>query len=162
MLLRNISFAILTTFLLAVAGGGRPQESPGADGNGNGMAGDTTEITGTVESVRLQDSMLVVNTDEGEQDTVYWNSETEFTLGSPDQVLRTDTRIRVMYITQEERNIATRIEPAPENGEAQQNGNGETEQDTNGMIPSPDDEDGMTPPPEDGSTPPNGGEGQGY
>lgn len=147
MMLRNISLIIFSMFLLSVAGGDTSSEKQGADGNGS--MSDTSEVTGTVESVNLQDSMIVINSDEG-KDTVYFNSETDFSTESADQILRLNTKLRVHYITKDDKKIATHIEPASADGETP---NGE--EDTSGTTPpSPGDTAGTTPPFPDGETPP--------
>ncbi len=146
MIFRNISFLILFMCLLVSAQGNGP--SNGQDTAGNGMSTDTMEIVGTVESVNLQDSMFVINTMEG-TDTIYFNSETVFSAGSADQILRLNTELRVMYITEAGRNIATRVEPAAADGEAPQ-------EDADTAQPSPDGP--PTQPSPDEGTPPMPGE----
>jgi hypothetical protein len=146
MIFRNISFLILSMCLLVSAQGNGP--SNGQDTAGNGMSTDTMEIVGTVESVNLQDSMFVINTQEG-TDTIYYNSETDFSAENADQILRLNTELRVMYITEADRNIATRIEPATANGE--------TPQDTADTT-SPYPEEPPTPPAPNEGTPPMPGE----
>jgi hypothetical protein len=85
----------------------------------NGMMTDTMEVVGTVESVNLQDSMFVINTQEG-TDTIYFNSETDFSAKNADQILRLDAELRVKYVTEADRNVATLIEPATADGAAPQ------------------------------------------
>lgn len=145
MIFRNISFLILSMCLIVSAQGNDP--SNGQD-TGNGMMTDTMEVVGTVQSVNLQDSMFVINTQEG-TDTIYYNSETDFSAENADQILRLNTELRVMYVTEADRNVATRIEPVTANGEAPQD-----TADT--APPSPDEP--PTPPTPDEGTPPMPGE----
>lgn len=146
MIFRKISFLIFSMCLLVSAQGNDPSNYPDTMDNGSGT--DTTEIVGTVESVNLQDSMVVINTQEG-TDTIYYNSETDFSTESADQILRMDTQLRVKYIKEGDRNVATRIEPESANGEAPQ--------DTGEMSPPVPGEE-PTPPSPDEGTPPMPGE----
>lgn len=152
MIFRNISFLILSMCLLVSAQGSGPSNGQDTAGNGmdtgNGMSTDTMEIVGTVESVNLQDSMFVINTQEG-TDTIYYNSETDFSAENADQILRLNTELRVMYITEADRNVATRVEPAAADGGAPQDTADTTQ-------PSPDEP--PTPPSPDEGTPPLPGE----
>jgi len=146
MIFRNISFLILSMCLLVSAQGNGP--SNGQDTAGNGMMTDTMEVVGTVQSVNLQDSMFIINTQEG-TDTIYYNSETDFSAENADQILRLNAELRVKYITEEDRNVATFIEPAATDGAAPQDTAGTT-------PPSPDEP--PTPPTPDEGTPPMPGE----
>lgn len=128
MLLRNITLLISSVAFLTIAGGSRPPESP-QDGSSNGMSKDTTEITGTVESISPQDSLIVINTDNG-QETIYFDSETEFTLGGLD-VIRPNTKISVKYVNKGDKMVATRVQPAAtDNGGGQEDNDGGSQKDT--------------------------------
>ena len=141
MIFRNISFLILSMCLL-VSAQGNSQDTT------NGMMTDTMEVVGTVESVNLQDSMFVINTQEG-TDTIYFNSETDFSAENADQILRLNAELRVKYVTEADRNVATLIEPATANGG--------TPQDTADTTPPSPDEPPVPPTPDEG-TPPMPGE----
>ncbi len=141
MIFRNISFLILSMCLLVSA-----QEN--SQDTTNGMMTDTMEVVGTVESVNLQDSMFVINTQEG-TDTIYFNSETDFSAKNADQILRLDAELRVKYVTEADRNVATLIEPATADGAAPQ--------DTADTTPPSPDEPPAPPTPDEG-TPPMPGE----
>lgn len=134
MVLRNLSIILFSLAIFSIANTAE-----------NGMGSDTSVIIGTVKSVNLQDSMIVLNT-ENKEDTVYFNSDTEFSTENTDQLLRLDTRIRVKYVTDGDRKIATRIEPesAGENPPPQE--------DTGTTAPG--DEEEPVPPFPDGGTPP--------
>lgn len=146
MIFRKITFLIFSMCLLVSAQGNEPSNNPDTTGNGSGT--DTTEIVGTVESVNLQDSMVVINTQEG-TDTIYYNSETDFSTESADQILRMNTQLRVKYIKEGDRNVATLIEPVSADGGAPQ--------DTGEMSPPSPGEEPTPPSPEEG-TPPLPGE----
>lgn len=139
MIFRNIFFTLSALLLLTITETGFAKNDSACGGDGNGTSGgsDTMQSTGIIESVRIGDSMFVVNTDEG-KDTVYFNSKTKFALGDPSKVLRPDTRIQIDYITEGERKVATRIEPAATDGDG--SGTDTTSKDTATAPPSTPDE----------------------
>jgi hypothetical protein len=126
---QNILFTLAALLLLSITGTGyaRKDSATCGDGNGTGSKTDTLNIEGTIESVRIQDSMFVVNTQEG-KDTVYFDSKTKFALGDPSRVLRPDSKIQIEYVTEKERKVATRIEPSAVDGNG--SGNDTTPEDT--------------------------------
>jgi hypothetical protein len=107
MLFRQV--AIITSFLFSVGLAG-DSCTDSASGDGNKMGSDTAIIQGTVESVSPQDSMIVMNTENG-TDTLYYNSETAFTFGDA-KVLRPNTNIKVNYVKEGTRKVALRVQPA--------------------------------------------------
>lgn len=142
MIFRNIFFILSALLLLTITETGFAQDdSTCGGGNGTSNGSDTMQSSGIIESVRIRDSMFVVNTDEG-RDTIYFTSKTKFSLGDPSEVLRPDTRIQIHYITEGERKVATRIEPAAADGDG--SGTDTTSKDTGAAPPSTPEE---TPPP---------------
>jgi hypothetical protein len=111
MMFRHIYLTIFSVALLTITGSGYAQKNSGC---GKGMSADTLQMRGTVESVHLKDSMIVVNTSNG-LDIVYYRSTSAFTLGDPLKVLRPDTRIQVTYTTENGKKIANRVEPEAKN-----------------------------------------------
>lgn len=117
MIFRNITFLFFSICLLVSAQENVPS-NPSDTGNnrtGDTAVTDTTEIVGTIESVNLQDSMIVINTEAG-TDTVYYNSKTDFSTKSAQQILKLNTLLRVKYIAQGDKNLAILIEPATAEG----------------------------------------------
>lgn len=142
MIFRNVCCTIFTTLLLTIAGAAHAQKNSGCgDGNGAVAGSDTMQTEGTIESVHLQDSMIVVNTQEG-KDTVFFTSKTKFTIGDPSKVLRPDTQIKIYYTTVGDRKVATRVEPAATGGDGSKNDTsandtGSAPQSTPGETPAP-------------------------
>jgi hypothetical protein len=139
MKIHAVSILIFALMLSVMAMGRRAPENGGGNGaGGSGMNGDTldtTQIEGTVETISLRDSMMVVSTTTGE-DTIYYTANTEIPQGVAEQVLSQDAQVRVWYVTREERNIAVRWEPGESgdmNGGAGMGGQGAGQNGEDGM-----------------------------
>ena len=129
MLFRTISTIFMMFAGLAVAGGGRPSENPGDGGD----AGDTITVEGTVNSISPRDSMIIIESQQG-MDTVYYDQNTKFTMGN-ERVIKPNSQIKIKYVKEGERKIATIVQPAATNGngsDRNDTGDGSRKPDTTG------------------------------
>lgn len=119
MFLRNALYMVLFTSALVFAGGRTAPEGQNGEpmNGGNGTnGGDTTEIEGTVSSVDVNEQMLVIEHAFGE-DTVYWDDQTQVSQDELDRILTEGAQVRVEYVEEEDRKVATLIELTSANGE---------------------------------------------
>lgn len=105
---QNFYLVMMSAMCLSLAGCN--SKSGGSDGS-NALSGDTTSVKGSIESVSLRDSMIVVTTDKG-WDTVFYNSKTNFTLGNPGKVLCPQSEIDIQYVKMDKKKVAVKIQPA--------------------------------------------------
>ncbi|KMQ51068.1 hypothetical protein CHISP_1991 [Chitinispirillum alkaliphilum] len=125
-MLRNALLTIFCSSALIFAGGNAAPDEPNGEpwNDENGIV-DTTEVEGTIVMIDEDEEMMIVDHMFGE-DTIFWDDDTEFVPeDQEDQILTEGTEVVVEYITEEERNLATRIELADENGAAADEENGE-------------------------------------
>ncbi len=108
---KHFYLVLMSAIWLSFAGCNSKSGANGGSDGSNAASGDTISIQGSIESVSLRDSMIVFKTDKG-LDTVFYDKNTQFTIGDPGKVLRPQSQIDVKYVKMNKRKMAVKVQPA--------------------------------------------------